>query len=278
LVVPTLEAAPTANHEFLPFVSPFPSASHRERRQRCDGFFAASNRTDPSLGTVNIPHDGPESLDNMWQKVRSIWSFVYDTYYDQYDWFHIGGDDMYVIVDNLRLYLESDEIRAAANGGLSLPVGNETEQVPLYLGRLFANNGDKNDTYNTGGPGYTLNRAALKMLVVRGLPRYETGTAWSAEDILVARALREFGIFPYDTRDEDGGERYMHFSPGQHHWMQGDERLNRTSAFTEWYWNVSARGVPDRTSARSVAFHYLDSDRIERIHALLYGYCGSAQG
>jgi glycoprotein-N-acetylgalactosamine 3-beta-galactosyltransferase len=43
----------------------------------------ASNRTDPSLGTVNIPHDGPESLDNMWQKVRSIWSFVYDTYYDQ---------------------------------------------------------------------------------------------------------------------------------------------------------------------------------------------------
>jgi hypothetical protein len=37
--------------------------------------------------------------------------------------------------------------------------------------------------------------------------------------------------------------------------MQGDERLNRTSASTEWYWNVSARGVPDRTSARSVAFH-----------------------
>jgi hypothetical protein len=112
---------------------------------------------------------------------------------------------MYVIVDNLRLYLESDEIRAAANGGLRLPVGSETEQVPLYLGRPFANNGDKNDTYNTGGPGYTLNRAALKTLVVRGLPRYHTNTAWSAEDILVARVFREFGILPYDTRDEDGG-------------------------------------------------------------------------
>ena len=27
---------------------------------------------------------------NIWQKVRSMWSYVYDNYYEKYDWFHIG--------------------------------------------------------------------------------------------------------------------------------------------------------------------------------------------
>jgi len=57
----------------------------------------ASNATNPSLGTVNIPHEGPEEYRNIWQKVRSMWSYVYDNYYEKYDWFHIGGDDLYLV-------------------------------------------------------------------------------------------------------------------------------------------------------------------------------------
>ena len=63
---------------------------------------ASSNQTNKTLGTVNIPHEGEEEYLNMWQKVRSMWSYAYDNYYEDYDWFHIGGDDMYVLVDNLR--------------------------------------------------------------------------------------------------------------------------------------------------------------------------------
>ena len=44
---------------------------------------AASTKTDVALGTVLIPHEGPEEYDNMWQKVRSIWSYVYDHYYEK---------------------------------------------------------------------------------------------------------------------------------------------------------------------------------------------------
>jgi glycoprotein-N-acetylgalactosamine 3-beta-galactosyltransferase len=244
-------------------------------RQKCDGFFAASNRTDPAVGAVNIPHHGPEIYQNMWQKVRSIWSFIYDNYYDKYDWFHIGGDDMYVIVDNLRQYLDSDEIRAAANGGSRLPDGTETSQVPLYLGRQFAAGGDRADTYNTGGPGYTLNRAALKTLVALGMPKHFTDTVWSSEDIFVARILRQFNVYPYDTRDEDGGNRYMHFSPAQHYVVQREESQNITSTFNAWYRRVGGRDTPDRTAARSVAFHHLNADDLLRMHALLYGYCGA---
>ena len=39
---------------------------------KCDGIMFASNRTDRMLGTVNIPHRGEETHDNMWQKVRSM--------------------------------------------------------------------------------------------------------------------------------------------------------------------------------------------------------------
>ena len=39
---------------------------------RCDGFMAASNLTDASLGAVNLWHEGPEIYGNMWLKVRSM--------------------------------------------------------------------------------------------------------------------------------------------------------------------------------------------------------------
>ena len=39
---------------------------------QCDGFIAASNATDPSIGAFDLKHDGPEAYGNMWQKVRSL--------------------------------------------------------------------------------------------------------------------------------------------------------------------------------------------------------------
>jgi len=57
---------------------------------KCDGFMVASNKTDIAIGAVNIPHEGPEEYNNIWQKVRSMWSYIYDNYYERYDWFHIG--------------------------------------------------------------------------------------------------------------------------------------------------------------------------------------------
>ncbi len=42
----------------------------------------------------------------------------------------------------LRLYLESEEIQLAANGGEVLPTGKETDQLPLFLGRRFKEQGN----------------------------------------------------------------------------------------------------------------------------------------
>jgi hypothetical protein len=85
---------------------------------RCDGFLATSNATDARLGAVDIVHRGPERYSNMWQKVRSTWAYVYDHYLNDYDWFHIGGDDMFVIPENLRYAMSRHPI----------------DDTPLYLG------------------------------------------------------------------------------------------------------------------------------------------------
>ena len=109
------------------------------------------------------------------------------------------------------MYLESDEIITAQNGGVYLPNGDETEQTPLFLGRRFAYQGDMDDIFNSGGSGYTLNKAALKYLVVRGFPTTMPHAHTFSEDTMVARVLKKQGIFPYDTKDDAGGERYMPF-------------------------------------------------------------------
>jgi glycoprotein-N-acetylgalactosamine 3-beta-galactosyltransferase len=44
----------------------------------CDGSLVASNITNATLGMVHIPHFGAEEYEGMWQKVRSMWSYVYD--------------------------------------------------------------------------------------------------------------------------------------------------------------------------------------------------------
>ena len=78
--------------------------------KKCDGFIAFSTVDDVSIPAVAILHEGKEAYDNMWQKSRSIWKYIYTHLRDKYDFFLLGGDDMFYIVENLRLYLGSVEI------------------------------------------------------------------------------------------------------------------------------------------------------------------------
>jgi glycoprotein-N-acetylgalactosamine 3-beta-galactosyltransferase len=232
-----------------------------------------SNKTDRALGTVEIPHEGAEEYNNIWQKVRSMWSYIYDNYYDKYDWFHIGGDDLFLIVENLRLYLESEEIQTAANGGTYLPNGDETTQVPLFMGRRFALGGNMEDIFNSGGSGYTVNKASLKLIVTEGFPNHWPHAHSFSEDTFIAKIFRKFGVYPYDTKDDDGGERYMPFQPG-HHWgyrlPKGDPMKQK-----DWYpkYSINIKEGKDHCAAQSVAFHYITSYQMQRFFAMLHNQC-----
>ena len=117
---------------------------------KCDGFLAASTLTNETIGAVDLPHVGEEMYDNMWQKTRSIIGYIYDNYMDDYDFFWLGGDDYFMIVENVVNYLATLDKSQALFEGHRIPKGNF-----VYCG---------------GGPGYVLNKVALKRFGEEALP------------------------------------------------------------------------------------------------------------
>jgi len=175
-----------------------------------------------------------------------------------------------MLVENLRYYVESEEIKTASNGGIYLPEGNETMQTPLLLGRRFAYQGDMNDIFDSGGSGYTMNKAALKLLVVEGFPNYFPHLKTFSEDTMSAKLLKKFNVVPYDTKDDEGGERYMPFEPGHHYtYRLPDDRKS------DWYatYSINIKEGPEHCSPQSVAFHYIKNDLMKRLFALAYNLC-----
>lgn len=132
--------------------------------------------------------------------------------------------------------------------------------------------GNLSETYVSGDAGITLNKAALKLLVVQGLTsrRYADMVTFSS-DTIMARLLRECcGVLPYDTKDPTGAERFMPFQPGHHYTY----RLPR-DATKDWYtqYSINPKEGLQACSEESVTFHYVLPRLMYRIHALLYGLC-----
>jgi glycoprotein-N-acetylgalactosamine 3-beta-galactosyltransferase len=185
--------------------------------KRCDGFLAFSTLTDPSIPSVNILHEGPEAYDNMWQKSRAIWRYIHTHLAAQYDFFLLGGDDMFYLIENLRAYLASHEVQERTM---------DPQTSGLFLGRRFFP--PKQQVFNSGGAGYILDRKALEVLGAN----INSQKCWPHqkgfwEDVNVASCLRvsteerkswgPYGqIMPFDTRDQKKRERFHPFTPGQH--------------------------------------------------------------
>lgn len=129
----------------------------------------------------------------MWQKVRSVWKYIHTHYLAHFDWFLLGGDDLYLLVDNLQRYLQSPQLQRLRRTGEG-----------VFLGRpyLFTVQGHT-VRYNTGGAGYLLDAAALQKLSAGLDEEYcHAYKESSMEDVLVAFCLRNIPapVFPIDTR------------------------------------------------------------------------------
>jgi glycoprotein-N-acetylgalactosamine 3-beta-galactosyltransferase len=247
-----------------------------------------STEADELLPAVKVDHEGQEEYGNIWQKVRSIWKYVHAAYRDEFDWFVIGGDDLFVIASNLRAYLLSDEIRFSGHRPFPLPnsssdalyvrgrEASENGGKPMFLGRRFQiPNGQ---LFNSGGAGYVLNRAALDLLVSRlDNPACRPHQHVFAEDVNVAHCLSALppAILPHDTRDSSGGERFHPFTPALHLSWRPPKRKSATGMSPDWYENYNAPwGVktgPDCCAPSSVSFHYVKpAPLMSHISALLY--------
>jgi glycoprotein-N-acetylgalactosamine 3-beta-galactosyltransferase len=225
---------------------------------RCDGFLPVSTVTidDPAIrgyGSVDVPHYGPEKYGNMWQKTRSILAYMYDNYFDEYEYFYLAGDDTHLIVENLRRYLYTVEQT------------HDVATEPLYMGMPYT----FRILYNIGGAGYVLNRVALKRLVLEAFPTCHAKTQVSAEDRFVGLCLKSMHIDPLHTVDAQGRQRFL----GQHPNSLGRDR-GMKGFQAEWGRKYGWRTGADLVSESSITFHmFRTHELMKRHHAIIYNSC-----
>lgn len=226
--------------------------------RKCTGFVAYSNHVDPSFPTVEIKHDGPEEYNNMWQKSREIWKFIYRNYRDEFDFFILGGDDMLYIMEILGEYLSSAEIRDRVH-----------DENGVFIGRRFYPH--NNMVFNSGGAGYMLDKKALTALYNQLDKRicYANQRTF-AEDVNVARCLRMADVIPLDTRDEYKAERYHPFQPGM---AANYQTPAGWTVKTDWFIKYNPeldRSTTGCCSSQSIAFHYVKANVMGYLYDYMY--------
>jgi hypothetical protein len=187
------------------------------------------------------------------------------------DYFHIGGDDMYVIVPNLRHMLET-----------------EARQHEHFFTGAWAKLG--NFKYMHGGPGYTISANTLRKFFNESSNTMGDNKSYfdkcrpdaevSYEDRVLSRCIFAMGVRPYDSRDLDTGrERYHVFNPD--HLFNFNPNTTKRGFYNLYTYhqqlprqtNYSKLGL-GAAATYSVAFHHIYSpEYFARIHALLHGMC-----
>lgn len=200
----------------------------------------------------------------MWQKVRSIWKFVGTHYIDDFDWFFIGGDDVFLLPYNLKAYMASLAYKDETN----------PRTHDYYIGRRM-NGGKKLGYFNYGGPGYALSQMTLRRL----LPALDDAKHCSAneqtpaEDVIIAKCLGHLGITFTDTRDAKGRERFFPFSPGWHYNFRSPGPPDQGAFFLYRMRRWKILEGKDCCAPDSISFHYIkQASLVRHLHAM-FNYC-----
>ena len=198
-------------------------------------------------------------------------------YLHDYDYFHIGGDDLYLIVENLRHYIATrlEPIRdKPVITGAHAKIWEDIDGIDYLL----------------GGPGYTMNREALKRFVDIGLDRNSgcfMNHTRSEEDQLMSRCIQEkLKLNLSDSHDPITAEQIYHHTGADRVYedsTQGKKYVN----LARQYWSrlphplhknqtIGDRQGFDAAHKYSVAFHFLKTPaHFARYTAILYRLCPS---
>jgi glycoprotein-N-acetylgalactosamine 3-beta-galactosyltransferase len=257
--------------------------------QRCDKLVFFSNETD----TIYVGKDTAREQafdvvfidviadhDHLWQKHKASLQYVYDNYRHDYDWFYKADDDAYVVVENLRDYLARPEI-----------VMNYHRQ-PMQMGHRFNLTAQLVDYYvvdtelkskwnqrfdrwvfNSGGPGYVMNRLYLDK-IISILPDKsclsDDMSEMLPDDASISYCMMWYGVFPWDTRDSMGRERWHADNPkGVYHTRYHEK--DPEYWYNQYHRNIGGVRTGDECCAPdSIGFHYVKPQLMYHMERVLY--------
>eukprot|EP00957_Ditylum_brightwellii_P176191 13415612-Ditylum_brightwellii.AAC.1 len=151
----------------------------------------------------------------MWQKIRSMWAYAYQ-YREEYDFFHIAGDDVYIAIDNMQAYFDSTEVIPLEDGYMDVisshrSFRNKAEKWKDIRPRLLLFGipmPHKGMLVPAGGPGYTLNRAVVELFIDKILSTCLATNRDPCEDVFVGSCFNEHGVMLSVTKDTNNADRY----------------------------------------------------------------------
>jgi len=95
-----------------------------------------------------------------------------------------GGDDLYLMPENLRYYIE-DRLE---------PQGFGRADKPLMTGSPYRPFTKTPFVFILGGPGYTMNRASLYQFYTQGLPHCTPTMVTPNEDRMICHCFERLGV------------------------------------------------------------------------------------
>ncbi|KAI6184552.1 hypothetical protein M3Y97_00608700 [Aphelenchoides bicaudatus] len=198
--------------------------------QKCDDMLVF---TDAPLSS-DIPHvyfPFMGTRDHSWEKIRRVFRYIYEVIGNNFDWYLRADDDSYVVFENARSLVAQFDPKKA--------------QVLGFRWGFFETRG-----YVDGGVYIVSNEA---MSVFNTIMRNDSicpDFHRAEEDQELGRCMAKVGIFPTDTRDELGRERFHHFHIDEYNdkWLVEFIRQNAFYGF---------KSFPQSISDTSVSFHHL---------------------
>jgi hypothetical protein len=234
---------------------------------RCDGFFAAStvtvrDPTQPGFGSVDLDHHGDESYNTMWQKTRSILAYIYEHFLDEFDYFHLCGDDVFLIPENYHRYLSA----------LEETLGTGAQSVPMHIG---TQSGQGKMQFVGGGSGYALNREALRFYNEESglIHDCEAQTLVAAEDRYISRCFQSKNIWGLSPVHGDTGLALLQGLSPQ--WIVINTRKRVKPTPQEPYLMFPEDKVSNETFGWHIIERHKDTHAVamKRYHAHFYRSC-----
>ncbi|XP_011189310.2 glycoprotein-N-acetylgalactosamine 3-beta-galactosyltransferase 1 [Zeugodacus cucurbitae] len=209
--------------------------------KRCTRLVFLSSEADEELGAVAVVNSTADTYDMLWHKVRQGFSYVYDEYYADYDWFLKADDDTYIIMENLRYSLYAYD-----------------PEVPVFFGYELL---QQNVTYMSGGAGYVLSREALSRVVRTGFNNdtlCPPANYALPEDYSMSICLQNVGALPVDGRFIQSGVNKQTFFPLQ---LIDFMNSNYTLSNIDWIERLTPYTVDwglNCCSNYTISIHYMD--------------------
>ncbi|KAK7012060.1 glycoprotein-N-acetylgalactosamine 3-beta-galactosyltransferase 1-like isoform X1 [Biomphalaria glabrata] len=215
--------------------------------KRCNVLLFMSSRADRDLPALAL--NVQEGRDNLWAKTKEAFKLIHSKYLETADWFIKCDDDTFLVLENLRYFLQ-----------------DKSPSEPVYYGRKFKPIVQQG--YMSGGAGYVLSKESLVRLVTQGIGHKEDCRADSggAEDVEMGRCLQSVNVQAGDSRDELGRERFHPFVP-EHHLIPDILPPDM------WYWSYNfypAKQGQECCSDYAISFHYVPPNMMYVLEYLVY--------